>query len=153
MKKGGGGGGGQGVNWNCRIPPNKRIECSSRLGISKQIRAFRVNAESPSLSESFSSRRFSRYRFACIPSITSDVNLRCIVCTPPPFLLGEGGWTSKQIFKKGEGLVGPQLSEGCCWERGGDFIQGRLQFSYKNQLKSEIFNDKKKIISKNIFLS
>ena len=28
-------------------------------------------------------------------------------------------------------------------KEGGDFFQGGLQFSYKNKLKSEIFNDEK----------
>ena len=52
--------------------------------------------------------------------------------------LSAGGWASNQIFKKG-GLTRPQLLEGGCWERGG------LQFSHKNKLKSEIFNDKKSL--------
>ena len=44
--------------------------------------------------------------------------------------------------KKGGGLTRPQLSEGGCWERGGDFFQGEgVQLSH-NKLKSEIFNDK-----------
>ena len=30
-------------------------------------------------------------------------------------------------FKKG-GLTGQQFLEGDCWEKGGDFFQGRLQF-------------------------
>ena len=54
-----------------------------------------------------------------------------IVCTPP-FLLGGG-------------LTGPQLLEGGCWERGGDFFQGGCNFHIKNKLKSEIFNDKKSL--------
>ena len=29
------------------------------------------------------------------------------------------------------GLTGPQLLEGSCWKRGGDFFQGGLQFSHK----------------------
>ena len=42
------------------------------------------------------------------------------------------------------GLTGPKLLEGDCWEKGGDFFQG-VQFSHKNKLKSEIFNDKKSL--------
>ena len=34
------------------------------------------------------------------------------VCTPPPHLC----WG-------GEDLTGPQLLEGDCWQRGGDFFQ------------------------------
>ena len=42
------------------------------------------------------------------------------------------------------GLTGHQPLEGGCWERGSDFFQGGgVQFSHKNKLKSEIFNDKK----------
>ena len=55
------------------------------------------------------------------------------MCTPLPISAG------------GEGdLTGPQLLEGGCWERGGDSFfwrGGGLQFSHKNKLKSEIFND------------
>ena len=36
---------------------------------------------------------------------------------------GGGGLKPRAKFKKG-GLAGPQLLEGCCWERGGDFLQG-----------------------------
>ena len=48
---------------------------------------------------------------------------------------------------RGSGLTGPQLLELGCWERGGDFFQGRggLRFSHKNKLKSEVFNDKKSL--------
>ena len=41
-------------------------------------------------------------------------------------------------------MTGPKLLEGDCWEKGGDFFQG-VQFSHKNKLKSEIFNDKKSL--------
>ena len=61
----------------CRIPP-KRIECSSRMGISKQFEILRVGAESSNFSQSLSNKGFSRDRFFCIPSITSDTNLRCM---------------------------------------------------------------------------
>ena len=61
---------------------------------------------------------------------------------PPPFLsAGRGGWTSYQIFKRGS-LTEPQLWEGGCWKRGGNFFRG-LQFYKKSKLKSEILNDKK----------
>ena len=67
------------------------------------------------------------------------------VCTAHPFCW-ERGWIYNQIFKKREeGLTGPQLLEGGCWERGGDFFQGGVQISHKNKLKSEIFNDKKSL--------
>ena len=58
---------------------------------------------------------------------------------------GGGGRTTNQIFKKGAGLTGPQPSEGGCWEREGDFRWRGLQFSHKNKLKSETFNDKKSL--------
>ena len=61
----------------CRIPP-KRTECSSRLGISKQFGLLRVDAESSDFSERLPNKGLSRYRFVCIPSITSDTNLRCM---------------------------------------------------------------------------
>ena len=61
----------------CRIPP-KRIECNSRLGISKHFGLLRVDAESSNFSESLPNKGFSRDRFVCIPSITSDTNLCCM---------------------------------------------------------------------------
>ena len=67
-----------------------------------------------------------------------------IVGTPSPFLLGWGVEPPTKFSKRGS-LTGPQLLEGGCWERGGDFFQGGLQFSHKNKLKSEIFNDKKSL--------
>ena len=57
----------------CRIPP-KRIEFNSRLGISKHFGLLRVDAES----SSSPNKGFSRDRFVCIPSITSDTNLCCM---------------------------------------------------------------------------
>ena len=48
-------------------------------------------------------------------------------------------------------MTGPQLLEGGCWERGGDFFQGGVQISHKNKLKSEIFNDKKSLKAKIFF--
>ena len=47
------------------------------------------------------------------------------------------------------GLDRTSTFRGGCWERGGDFFQGGGGGC--NKLKSEIFNDKKKFISKNIF--
>ena len=45
-----------------------------------------------------------------------------------------------------EGLTGSQFLEGGCWERRGDFFQGWSgSFNIKNKLKSEIFNDKKRL--------
>ena len=43
----------------------------------------------------------------------------------PPFLRGGGGGLSLQPnIQKGRGLTGPQVLEGGCWERGGEFFQG-----------------------------
>ena len=72
------------------------------------------------------------------------------MCTPHLFLLGHGGGGAGGVslqpnFQKGGGLTGPQLLEGGCWERGGDFFQGGCNFHIKNKLKSEIFNDKKSL--------
>ena len=52
-------------------------------------------------------------------------------------------WSKNTSTMQG-GLTGPKLLEGDCWEKGGDFFQG-VQFSHKNKLKSEIFNDKKSL--------
>ena len=50
----------------------------------------------------------------------------------PHFLQGGGEVEPPTKFsKRGWGLTGPQLLEGVCWERGGDFFQGGLQFSHK----------------------
>ena len=61
---------------------------------------------------------------------------------PPPIC---SGWVEPptKFSKRLGSLTGPQILDGGCWERGGDFFQGGLQFSYKNKLKSEIFNDEK----------
>ena len=76
-----------------------------------------------------------------------------IVCIFPTFC-GGGGWTSNQIFKKGgldrtlifiRGLVGKR---GLTFLRGG----GRsCNFYIKDQLKCEIFNDKKRLETKMFF--
>ena len=60
----------------CRIRP-KRVEYNSRLGNSKQFRLLRADAEASNFSASLPNNKCSRGRFACIPSITSDTNLRC----------------------------------------------------------------------------
>ena len=71
----------------------------------------------------------------------------------PPFWKGRGGELPTNFSKRRGGLTGPQLLEGVAGKEGADFFQeAGLQFSCKNKLKSEIFNDKKKFISKNIFL-
>ena len=68
-----------------------------------------------------------------------------IVCTTPhphhPFCWG--GWASNQIFKK-EGLDRTSTFRGgLLGKRSVTFFKGRgLQFSQKEKLKSEIFNDK-----------
>ena len=61
--------------------------------------------------------------------------------------VGGGGVNLQPNFQKGErGLTGPQLFEGGCQERGGDFFQDEgCKFSIKNKLKCEIFNDKKSL--------
>ena len=67
-----------------------------------------------------------------------------IVGTPPPFC--SRGLSLQPNFQKvagGGGLAGPQILDGGCWERGGLIFSGGLQFSHKNKLKSEIFNDGK----------
>ena len=53
------------------------------------------------------------------------------------------------------GLGRIQFLEEGCWERGGWPFSGKEEgcsFFVKNKLKSEIFNDKKKFINKNVFL-
>ena len=55
-----------------------------------------------------------------------------IVGTPsPPHFLQGAGVEPPTKFSKSGALVGPHL------------LEGGLQFSHKNKLKSEIFNDKK----------
>ena len=50
-------------------------------------------------------------------------------------------------------MTGPQLLEGIAGIEGVTFSGGGgCKFYIKNKLKSEIFNDKKKFTSKNIFL-
>ena len=54
-------------------------------------------------------------------------------------------------FKKRGGLTGPQLLDGGCWERGGDFFQGGGGAIVTYKLKSEIFNDKRSLEAKIFF--
>ena len=54
-----------------------------------------------------------------------------IVCTPQPFST-RGLSPHNQIFKKGGGgRTGSQFLEDDCWEIGGNFFQGELQFLHK----------------------
>ena len=57
-----------------------------------------------------------------------------------------------KFWKRG-GLTRPQLLEESFWERRGDFLQGvgRCNFHIKNELKSEIFHDKKSLWEKIFF--
>ena len=58
-----------------------------------------------------------------------------------PFLLG-GGVEPPTKFskKKGGGLTGPQLLEGGCWERGGEFFSGvGVQLSHKLKFEIKVF--------------
>ena len=60
-------------------------------------------------------------------------------------------------FSKREGLTELQLLEGVAGNEGrggggGYFFQGGCNFHIKDKLKSEIFNDKKRFISKTIFV-
>ena len=58
---------------------------------------------------------------------------------------GGGGGELPTKFQK-RGLTGLQFLEGGCWERGGDFFQGRVcNFSMRSKLKSGIFNEKKSL--------
>ena len=56
------------------------------------------------------------------------------------------------IFKKGGGLTGSHYLEGFVGKEGGDFFRRGCSFYIKTELKSEIFNNKKKFINKNVFL-
>ena len=61
-------------------------------------------------------------KYVSANDITHDKAMLDIVCTSL-FLLE--GWASSQIFRKTSTFIGG------CWERGGDFFQGRLQFSHE----------------------
>ena len=72
---------------------------------------------------------------------------------PPPnlsafwFLLGwgRGGVEPPTKFSKTGGLTGPPLLVGVTGKEGSDFFQGGCAFHIKNKLKSEIFDDKKRL--------
>ena len=51
----------------------------------------------------------------------------------PPFCsgVGVGGLSLQPNIQKGRGLTGPQVLEGGCWERGGDFFHGGCNFHIK----------------------
>ena len=66
----------------------------------------------------------------------------CIVCTLP-FCRGWEGQAPDQIFKK-RCLTGSQFLEGLTWKEGR-FFSGCCSFCIKNELKSEMFNDKKSL--------
>ena len=67
----------------------------------------------------------------------------------PPFFAG--GVEPPTKFSKRGGLTGPQLLEGVAGKEGVTLIRRGLQFSHKNKLKSEIFNDKKSLLAKTFF--
>ena len=46
------------------------------------------------------------------------------MCTPLLRVRGVGGLSLQPNIQKGRGLTGPQVLEGGCWERGGEFFQG-----------------------------
>ena len=54
----------------------------------------------------------------------------------------EGRVDSPTKFSKRSCLTGSQLLEGVAEKEGVTLIKRGLQFSHKNKLKSEIFNDK-----------
>ena len=72
------------------------------------------------------------------------------MCTHP-FLLGGGRRFNLQPnFQKKGGLIGPQLLEEVCWEKGVTLFRGGCNFHIKiNQ--SEPFNDKKSLWTKIFF--
>ena len=59
---------------------------------------------------------------------------------PTKFLKREGGLGRTSIFREG------------CWERGDDFFHSGDAIFTRKKLKSEIFNNKKSLQTKNIFL-
>ena len=92
----------------------------------------------------------------CYPAVLWEIFLMLrsvgpnIVGTPAPFLQGKG-LSLQPNFQKGGLDRTSTFRGGLLGKRGWLFSRGRLQFSHKNKLKSEIFNDKQ-FISKNIFL-
>ena len=76
-----------------------------------------------------------------------------IVCTPL-LPISAGGVDPPTKFSKKGGLIGPQLLEESCRERGMTFFRGGgrgCNFYIKNKLKSEIFNYKKSLLAKIFF--
>ena len=64
-------------------------------------------------------------------------------------------WGAKppmKFSKREGGLDRTSILRGGCWERGDNFFQEGCNFYVKNQLKSEIFNDKKNVYTKVVFL-
>ena len=69
---------------------------------------------------------------------------------PPSTPLSARGLSLQPNFQKGEGLTGPQLLERVAEKEGSNFFQrGNCNFHTLKKLKSEIFNSKKKLITKN----
>ena len=62
-----------------------------------------------------------------------------------PFLLGGGGEPPTKFSKRRGGLDRALIFSGGCWGRGGDLFEGGCNFYIKHKLKSEIFNDKKRL--------
>ena len=74
------------------------------------------------------------------------------VHSPPPFCflvstgVGEGGGVEPPTkFSERGGLTGPPLLVVVTGKEGSDFFQGGCAFHIKNKLKSEIFDDKKRL--------
>ena len=100
-----------------------------------------------------SARNYVRTFTICQSNATAKLILKAsirktTVYTSLPFLLG--GWAYYQIFKKGS-LTGPQFLEGGYWDRQWSFSDGVGSFYIKNELKSEMFNDKKSLWTKMFF--
>ena len=92
------------------------------------------------VSEGFHLENFPFSSFPCFSILKNTV----IMCTPPFFLLG-GSLSLYLNFHIGGGLAETQFLEGGCWERGGDFFREGCSFYIKNELKSEILNNKKSL--------
>ena len=73
-----------------------------------------------------------------------------IVCTP------SFCWVDLNLLpnfqKKGGDQQDLSFQRGVAGKEGGNFFQGVCNFYIKNKLKSEIFNNKKKFVNKNILL-
>ena len=78
-------------------------------------------------------------------------SMKFIVCTPHSFPLERGRLNLLENFQKGGGkgdLTGPLFLKGGCWERGANFFQAGCNFLTKNELKSELFNEKKSLYTR-----